>query len=248
MLSDAERAEHRSLSERAWGRSAAPLTDDERMRLAQLERRRGGVEPEPAPAPAPAAAAAASGPRPSGGDQPSGGAEPAIESSAGQISSPGPTPASHPARPRRRGVLITAMILTVLAAAGAGWAAGALTSRPEPAASGALPPELLRPATQEDVVDASGLTVDPESTRFIARLRNVDIYLAEGAEAGSVCLVTVSPSVGPSAGCSSWSPTGGGVAVSVSNDLTIALGPELPGREPGSAFALSESVYAIRRG
>jgi hypothetical protein len=238
MLSEAERAEHRALSERAYGRVAdRPLSSDEvaRLRVLEAASRR----------PAASAPPVLGEPVRNGGDLPERGPDPAIEPSPGQTSSSrhGPAATARPARAARRWLLPAVAAGCLLLGLAAGWVAGQASP---PGAEGG-PPELARPATDEDRMNASGLRIDPDSTRFVARLDGVDVYLARAVDSPSVCLVTVSPATGPSAGCGEWSPSVGGIAVGLSDDLTVALGPLGPGRPPGSAFALSETVFAIRR-
>jgi hypothetical protein len=229
MLTDAERAELRALSERAYTKSTdRPLSDAEAARLQSLEQRRTSADHD-------AEADTVDV------DQ---GESPPHDASAPPRPSPDDAPPTASGA-RIRWIRPTVAVIAVLGAAGVGWLAGA--SQSSLPAESAQPPELLRAATDEDHVNAPDLAIDPESTRFIARLNQVDVYLAVGTEPDTVCLVTFSPAVGPSAGCGGWSPHTGGVSVSIGDDLNVAIGPVLPaGRAPGSAFALSETVFAIR--
>lgn len=230
MLSEAERAEHRALSERAWGRSSdRPLTPEEASRLQLLEHRR--LEPEPEPEP-----------RATGGDPSTGGADAAETPSDAPISSAG----SAPVTARRRWLLPAAAVVGILCAAGIGWTAGA-ASRPAPAVP-SEPPELQRPATDEDHLDIPQLPLDPSTFRFVASMEGKRIYLATGYQRTSVCLVIVDPVSGPLSGCGTWSPSRGGVSMEVGPGLTVAIGP-LPDPPPdGEVFELSDTVLAIRTG
>jgi hypothetical protein len=234
MLSDAEEAEHRRLSELAYGRSPQhPLSADDLARLQELERRRGGRAEEPVDTDE-------AGLVPDAADAP----PPSV--AAGAVEAEPPAPAPLASRARRGRLRIALVAAAVVCAAALGWAAGAATGGAP--ATPAQPPELTRPATDEDVLDVPDLRIDPASARFIARVDDVDVYLARGAENGLVCIVTISPAVGPSAGCGQWSPETGGIMVGIGDDTMIALGPLAPERPPGSAFALSETVFAIRTG
>lgn len=252
MLSEGERAEHRALSERAYGRGAdRPLSAEEAARLRELEERRAAArrpgaagQPASAAGPAPAADAADAREReavPSA--MPERGAD-AATAEAEHPPTPGPAASGARTRTARRWLLPVAAAVCLAVGGAAGWAVG---HQPPPESGASGPPELARPATDEDAMNASGLLIDPGSTRFVARIDGVDVFLARAVDPGaSVCLVTVSPATGPSAGCGEWSPTTGGIAVGLSDDVTVAIGPVAPGRAPGSAFALSETVYAIR--
>ncbi|WP_125133103.1 hypothetical protein [Microbacterium sp. 10M-3C3] len=258
MLSEGERAEHRALSERAYGRGVdRPLSAEEADRLRELEDRRAaarrpGAAPPPAPAaahPAPAADSTDAREREAAPSAlPGRGSDAATAAEAEHPPSPDPaaSAAASAAKPRtaRRWLLPVVAAVCLAVGGAAGWAVG---HEPPPESGASGPPELARPATDEDAMNASGLLIDPGSTRFVARIDGVDVFLARAVDPGaSVCLVTVSPATGPSAGCGEWSPTTGGISVGLSDDVTVAIGPVAPGRAPGSAFALSETVYAIR--
>ncbi|MFJ6651950.1 hypothetical protein ACIQLJ_04030 [Microbacterium sp. NPDC091313] len=244
MLSDAERAEHRALRERAWGRSAdRVLSDADRARLAQLDRRAGGA-PEPPPA-APAPPTPVQDPRVSGGDPASGGSDAAIRPSPTPISSRG-NARVRARRPRRRGAIIAATIVAILCAAAAGWVGGSLSGRSASAGGSSVPLELVRGATDEDRLDAAGLAIDPESARFVARVDGIDVYIARGEEAGLICIATVSPATGPSAACGNWSPRDGGLAAQVTPGLTLTLGAPMGVDADSDVLQLSDSVWAVR--
>lgn len=153
----------------------------------------------------------------------------------------------HRARPRWRGTLVavTALVLGIVL----GWLASNLVVGDHPEEAGRIPPELLRPATDEDFVniDTDTAMVDPTTARFIASLDGMDIYLATDTEQSLMCILAARDGTVESAGCSGLDG-GGAMASGVSESLTIVVGDPQSLGIPGAVVQLSETVAAIRRG
>jgi hypothetical protein len=129
----------------------------------------------------------------------------------------------------------------------------------QPSASsqaGGLPPELLRPATDEDAIDGmdgvddgrDGVddAIDPESTRFVATIDGVDIYLGTNRGQSQVCVIAHRAGTLASTGCGPW-PAGSSSSMTtgIAEDLTIAVGMDSYPNSDAERIPLSESVTAI---
>ncbi|MFG6475171.1 hypothetical protein ACFXP7_02175 [Microbacterium sp. P06] len=111
-------------------------------------------------------------------------------------------------------------------------------------------PEFLLPQTQEDIVASSpddpiAETVDLSSTRFIARIDDVDVFIARPPDSPGVCIFTrvASSEVFSGTGCSAGGPGRGGVGYGMVGGLQIFVG-EPSGPVVGDPIRLSESVTA----
>ena len=165
-------------------------------------------------------------------------------------------PSSPPKRPHWMNLLVAASCLIVGGALG--WLLAQETPE-QPSASlqpGGLPPELLRLATDEDAIDGmdwfddtiDGVDdeIDPESTRFVATIDGVDIYLATNRGQSQICVIAHPVGTLASTGCGPW-PAGGSTSMTtgIAQDLTIAVGTDSYPNSDAERIPLSESVTAI---
>lgn len=167
-----------------------------------------------------------------------------------------PTDATDDPNPADRGRFswraVVSTVVVALAVGGAAFAAGLVAGTT--AATPPVPedfPELLLPQTQEDVVtsdpdDPVAKTVDLSSTRFIARIDGLDVFLARPADAPGVCIFTriTSSAVLSGVGCSEGSPAQrSSLGYGMVGGLQLYVG-EPTGPVTGNPIRLSESVTA----
>lgn len=147
-------------------------------------------------------------------------------------------------------------LIAGLVGLGIGTGVPALTGQVTPLSAPNELPEFAFTQTDEDVLqwfapDVSG--VDPESTRYVARIRGYEVFIARQVSDGGICVITfqfdADPSETSSVGCAS--AEGGnadefGMAVGVDETLDIVVG-QLGIEVSGTPVHLSASVNAYLR-
>jgi hypothetical protein len=234
-LTPDEHSELALLQRRAYAPDGEPLTHEEACRLQHLHDVRQGR---------PALAHAVTPP-----------VEGASVEDASVVDAP--RPRAESAR-RRRWPIVAGLTMgvTILGLAVASLAF-ATTGAPAPTGSVAalVFPEFAVAQSAEDVLPSIVLTamtptIRPESTRFLGRVDDVELYLAQPEGYDGVCLISrLDETVGEvSVGCGgAVRPGAGGLLRGVSGRLSVTVG-SLSGPQPlGDPIALSESVTVFRR-
>lgn len=150
----------------------------------------------------------------------------------------------------RRTLRWTVAAVGAAALVGVGVAIGANLAPPAASADppSAAYPELTFPQTIEDGISADVLRdsgIGPSSTRYIATVSDVRVYLAQPDDGDGVCIVTFTSSDNRpwSVGCASGS-AGRSAAFGVDSGLTVAVGDTDPAAVDGIPIRLSDSVTA----
>lgn len=229
MLGDEESQELRSLHARAYGPAGEAMSDEDLLRLRNLERLRNGrsdTETDDEEAHTPEAKT----------DR--------ITEVHGDGTERAPVV--------RRGRAGAIGVLLVAAGLAVGFLGGWFGASTVPAVQGSVGltlPELMRPATDEDVLDVTDADIDPSTTRYIATIDGFEVFLGRNIDQSMICVLTVNEVTGDRGnGCTLWN--GGGnvdFASGVTPNLTIALGDVEGMGISGERVQLSESVLAVRQ-
>jgi hypothetical protein len=156
-------------------------------------------------------------------------------------------------RAARRGAMPVLLTAAICAIGGAVAASVTATAVAAPAAPGF--PEFASVQTAADalpdiVLSAIVPAILPSSTRFIGRVDDIDLYLAQPRDYPGVCIVSRSDDADAalSVGCGgATGPGTGGLLRGVSGRLSVTVG-DLAGPPPlGDRMALSDSVAVFRR-
>ncbi len=212
---------------------AVPLTDSEKQRLHHLEAQKREQLAQPA--------ATSTEDRPTELSTEYQQTVPAPTVSTTETS----TTSSRANRLRGTTLLVAAACLIVGGALGWLVAQGTVGQPSAASQTEGLPPELLRPATEEDALDVVDDTIDPGSTRFVATIDGVDVYLGTSRGQSQVCVLAYRAGIPTSIGCSPWS-AGSSMGSGITEDLTIAVGTDAYPDSDAERIPLSESATAIR--